>query len=100
MSINVTESESPGSAPLTAIGPVALLTRFKSSWAIVSFSLCTWPVKQSHVSISMTVPGSTVTTGCIAESNAHTCWSLLIFTVGVVIVLFLFSCVRADYSGK
>ena len=63
MSSRVTLSVSPGSAPRTAIGPVALFTRVRSSFSSVSSSLCTWPVKQSHVSISITVPGSTLTTG-------------------------------------
>ncbi len=42
-----TTSESPGSAPRTAIGPVALLTRSKSISVTRSASVWIWPVKQS-----------------------------------------------------
>ena len=81
MSSNVTDNVSPGSAPRTPIGPVALLTRARSSFSSVSSSLCTCPVKQSHVSISMIVPGSTVTTGWRCASKDQTWSSRPIFTV-------------------
>src|SRR5579863_8715382 len=80
MSSNVTDSVSPGSAPRTPIGPVAEFTRVRSSFSRVSDSLCTCPVKQSHVSISMTVPGSTITTGSRSASNDQTCSWRPIFT--------------------
>jgi hypothetical protein len=81
MSSRVTDNVSPGSAPRTAIGPVALLTRLRSIFSRVSLSLCTCPVKQSHVSISSTVPGSTVTTGSRFASNDQTCSSRPIFSI-------------------
>ena len=52
-------SESPGSAPLTATGPVALLIRERSISVTRSSSLRIWPVKQSFVSKVTTSPGST-----------------------------------------
>ena len=76
----MTESESPGSAPRTKIGPVALLRRSVSSFSSVSDSDWTCPVKQSNVSSSITVPGSTVKTGVMSAENAHTCCSLGILT--------------------
>src|SRR5579884_1200499 len=56
-------SESPGSAPLTATGPVALLIRERSISVTRSSSLRIWPVKQSFVSKVTTSPGSTSSTG-------------------------------------
>ena len=41
ISIKVTEIESPGIAPFTAMGPVALLILDKSNFSNVSLSLCT-----------------------------------------------------------
>src|SRR5712671_2791567 len=58
-----TISESPGSAPFTATGPVALLMRERSISVTRSFSLRIWPVKQSFVSKVTVSPGSTSRTG-------------------------------------
>src|SRR4051794_14794289 len=58
-----TTSESPGSAPFTATGPVALFTRAKSIAVTRSSSDAIWPVKQSFVSNVTTAPGSTSSTG-------------------------------------
>src|SRR5436305_7742151 len=58
-----TTSESPGSAPFTATGPVALFTRAKSIAVTRSSSDAIWPVKQSLVSNVTTAPGSTSSTG-------------------------------------
>ena len=56
-------SESPGSAPRTATGPVALLIRPRSISVTRSSSLRIWPEKQSFVSNVTTSPGSTSSTG-------------------------------------
>src|SRR5215831_2818636 len=58
-----TTSESPGSAPRTATGPVALFTREKSIAVTRSASDAICPVKQSFVSNVRTAPGSTSSTG-------------------------------------
>src|SRR3954470_12440780 len=57
-----TMSESPGSAPFTATGPVALFTRVKSIAVTRSSSEAICPVKQSFVSNVTTAPGSTSST--------------------------------------
>ena len=67
-----TISESPGSAPRTAIGPVAELTRWKSIAVTRSASLWIWPVKQSFVSRVIMEPGSTSSTGSMFGPNAQT----------------------------
>ena len=56
-------NESPGSAPFTATGPVALLIRERSISVTRSSSLRIWPVKQSFVSNVTVSPGSTSRTG-------------------------------------
>src|SRR5437763_7999076 len=58
-----TTSESQGSAPFTATGPVALFTRAKSIAVTRSSSDAIWPVKQSLVSNVTTAPASTSSTG-------------------------------------
>ena len=58
-----TTSESPGSAPFTATGPVALLIRDRSISVTRSSSLRICPVKQSFVSNVTMSPGSTSSTG-------------------------------------
>src|SRR5580765_2732878 len=63
MSSSSTTSESPGSAPFTATGPVALFTREKSIAVTRSSSDWICPVKQSFVSNVITAPGSTSSTG-------------------------------------
>src|SRR5580765_1672147 len=63
MSSSSTTSESPGSAPFTATGPVALFTREKSIAVTRSSSDWICPVKQSLVSNVTTAPGSTSSTG-------------------------------------
>ena len=70
-----TTSESPGSAPRTATGPVAPLTRSKSIAVTRSASLWIWPVKQSFVSKVTTEPGSTSRTGSISGPKPQTIWS-------------------------
>src|SRR5256714_7423282 len=65
-------SESPGSAPLTATGPVALLIRERSISVTRSSSLRIWPVKQSFVSKVTTSPGSTSSTGWRSGPNDQT----------------------------
>jgi hypothetical protein len=70
-----TISESPGSAPRTATGPVAPFTRSKSISVTRSLSLWIWPVKQSFVSKVTTAPGSTSSTGSISEPKPQTTWS-------------------------
>src|SRR5690242_2815375 len=62
-------SESPGSAPLSATGPVALLIRERSISVTRSSSLRIWPVKQSFVSKVTTSPGSTSSTGWRSGPN-------------------------------
>src|SRR4051812_4738604 len=62
-------SESPGSAPRTATGPVALLIRDRSISVTRSSSLRIWPVKQSFVSKVTTSPGSTSSTGWRSGPN-------------------------------
>ena len=62
-------SESPGSAPATATGPVALLIRPRSMPVTRSSSLRIWPEKQSFVSNVTTSPGSTSSTGCRSGPN-------------------------------
>jgi hypothetical protein len=66
-----TTSESPGSAPLTATGPVALFTRSKSIPVTRSSSEAICPVKQSFVSKRTTEPGSTSSTGSRSGPNAQ-----------------------------
>src|SRR5437868_5112375 len=56
-------SESPGSAPFTATGPVAELMRDRSISVTRSSSLRICPVKQSFVSNMTVSPGSTSSTG-------------------------------------
>src|SRR2546421_5739970 len=56
-------SESPGSAPFTATGPVAELIRDRSISVTRSSSLRICPVKQSFVSNVTVSPGSTSSTG-------------------------------------
>ena len=65
-------SESPGSAPFTATGPVALLILVMSIEVTRSSSLRIWPVKQSFVSKVTTSPGSTSSTGTRSGPNAQT----------------------------
>ena len=66
-----TISESPGSAPLTATGPVALLRREKSTEVTRSSSLRIWPLKQSFVSKVTVSPGSTSRTGSSSGPKAQ-----------------------------
>src|SRR3954453_16756719 len=68
-------SESPGSAPRTATGPVALLIRPRSFSVTRSASLRIWPVKQSFVSNVTTSPGSTSSTGWRSGPNDQITWS-------------------------
>src|SRR4051794_597172 len=68
-------SESPGSAPRTATGPVALLIRPRSTSVTRSSSDRIWPVKQSFVSKVTTSPGSTSSTGSRSGPNAQITWS-------------------------
>src|SRR5918997_1918188 len=63
---------SPGSAPRTATGPVAGLTRSKSISVTRSLSVCIWPEKQSWVSKVTTSPGSTSRTGFISGPKLKT----------------------------
>jgi hypothetical protein len=70
-------SESPGIAPLTATGPVALLIRSRSISVTRSSSLRIWPEKQSLVSNVTTDPGSTSSTGSSAGPNDQITWSRL-----------------------
>ena len=70
-----TVSESPGSAPVTAIGPVAELIRSKSMPVTRSSSVWIWPVKQSFVSSLTTAPGSTSSTGSRSGANDQMTWS-------------------------
>src|SRR3954451_8906603 len=65
-------SESPGSAPRTATGPVALLIRERSISVTRSSSLWICPVKQSFVSKVTTSPGSTSSTGWRSGPNDQT----------------------------
>src|SRR5262245_50047714 len=60
---------SPGSAPRTATGPVALLTRSKSIAVTRSSSLVICPVKQSFVWNVTVSPGSTSSTGWRSGPN-------------------------------
>src|SRR5579884_913440 len=62
-------SESPGSAPLTATGPVALLIRERSISVTRSSSLRICPVKQSFVSKVTTSPRSTSSTAWRSGPN-------------------------------
>src|SRR5690348_11676482 len=62
-------SESPGSAPFTATGPVALLMRDRSISVTRSSSLRICPVKQSFVSKVTVSPGSTSSTGWRSGPN-------------------------------
>ena len=64
-------SESPGSAPRTATGPVALLIRSRSISVTRSSSPRIWPVKQSFVSNVTVSPGSTSSTGSRSGPNAQ-----------------------------
>src|SRR5919201_81882 len=68
-------SESPGSAPLTATGPVAPLIRSRSISVTRSSSERIWPVKQSFVSKTTVSPGSTSSTGSRSGPNAQIIWS-------------------------
>src|SRR3954471_2090612 len=68
-------SESPGSAPRTATGPVALSIRSRSMSVTRSSSLRIWPVKQSFVSKVTTSPGSTSSTGWRSGPNDQITWS-------------------------
>ena len=68
-------SESPGSAPRTATGPVALLMRPRSMSVTRSVSLVICPVKQSFVSKVTTSPGSTSRTGSRSGPKAQITWS-------------------------
>src|SRR3954471_6696709 len=65
-------SESPGSAPFTATGPVALLIRERSISVTRSSSLRIWPVKQSFVSNVTVSPGSTSRAGRRSGPKAQT----------------------------
>src|SRR5919197_3113404 len=62
-------SESPGSAPFTATGPVAPLIRSRSISVTRSSSERIWPVKQSFVSKTTVSPGSTSSTGSRSGPN-------------------------------
>src|SRR5919197_4339327 len=68
-------SESPGSAPCTATGPVALLIRPMSISVTRSSSERIWPVKQSFVSKTTVSPGPTSSTGSRSGPNAQITWS-------------------------
>ena len=68
-------SESPGSAPFTATGPVALLIRVMSMPVTRSSSLRICPVKQSFVSKVTVAPGSTSSTGSRSGPNDQITWS-------------------------
>src|SRR3954471_13693252 len=68
-------SESPGSAPRTATGPVALLIRERSISVTRSLSLRICPVKQSFVSNVTVSPGSTSSTGWRSGPNDQITWS-------------------------
>src|SRR3954451_6204402 len=68
-------SESPGSAPRTATGPVALLMRERSISVTRSLSLVICPVKQSFVSKVTVSPGSTSSTGWRSGPNDQITWS-------------------------
>src|SRR6185437_7169873 len=68
-------SESPGSAPFTATGPVALLIRDRSISVTRSVSLRIWPVKQSFVSNVTVSPGSTSRAGRRSGPNDQMMWS-------------------------
>ena len=70
-----TTSESPGSAPRTATGPVALLTREKSMSLTRSASDWICPVKQSFVSKRTVAPGSTSSTGSRSGPKPQITWS-------------------------
>src|SRR6266581_2853432 len=70
-----TISESPGSAPFTATGPVALLIRERSISVTRSLSLLICPVKQSFVSNVTVSPGSTSRTGRRSGPNDQITWS-------------------------
>src|ERR1700704_3963327 len=70
-----TMSESPGSAPFTATGPVALLIRERSISVTRSSSLRICPVKQSFVSNVTVSPGSTSSTGWRSGPNDQITWS-------------------------
>src|ERR1700751_5985688 len=67
-------SESPGSAPFTATGPVAPLMRVMSMPVTRSSSLRIWPVKQSFVSKVTVSPGSTSSTGWRPGPNDQITW--------------------------
>ena len=64
-------SESPGSAPFTATGPVAPLIRDMSISVTRSSSLRICPVKQSFVSNVTVSPGSTSSTGTRSGPKAQ-----------------------------
>src|ERR687888_801165 len=68
-------SESPGSAPFTATGPVALLIRSRSISVTRSSSERIWPVRQSFVWKTTVSPGSTSSTGSRSGPNAQSTWS-------------------------
>src|SRR5919199_3218546 len=68
-------SESPGSAPATATGPVAPLIRSRSISVTRSSSERIWPVKQSFVSKTTVSPGSTSSTGSRSGPNDQITWS-------------------------
>src|SRR5256714_32564 len=68
-------SESPGSAPFTATGPVAPLIRSRSISVTRSSSERIWPVKQSFVSKTTVSPGSTSSTGSRSGPNDQITWS-------------------------
>src|SRR6476469_5440950 len=68
-------TESPGSAPRMATGPVALFTRSKSISVTRSSSDAIWPVKQSFVSKVTVSPGSTSSTGWRSGPNDQITWS-------------------------
>src|SRR3954453_17573595 len=68
-------TESPGSAPRIATGPVALLTRSKSISVTRSCSDVICPVKQSFVSNVTVSPGSTSSTGWRSGPNDQITWS-------------------------
>src|SRR5437764_2563453 len=70
-----TISESPGSAPRTATGPVAPLMRERSISVTRSSSVRIWPVKQSFVSKVTVSPGSTSSTGWRPGPNDQITWS-------------------------
>src|SRR6266550_5545778 len=70
-----TISESPGSAPFTATGPVAPLIRERSISVTRSSSLRICPVKQSLVSNVTVSPGSTSRTGRRSGPKVQITWS-------------------------